>query len=182
MAHDRADLVVVDAFLDHAHQGGGDAGCLEIGQRLARARRRRSAPRMFFQRRRASANRIADRSRSPALARPASATKAWSRAMRTPLVFSMSGGSASIWRARRMSRICGWIVGSPPEICTRSGSPSLATSSIQHALRSPRASAASLRAGEDSAKHTGQVRLHVSLISISARQECCSWSGQRPQS
>ncbi len=34
----------------------------------------------------------------------------------------------------------------------------------------------------NSAKQTGQVRLQCSLISISARQECCSWSGQSPQS
>ena len=33
-----------------------------------------------------------------------------------------------------------------------------------------------------SAKHTGQVRLQTSFTSISARQECCSWSGHRPQS
>ena len=33
-----------------------------------------------------------------------------------------------------------------------------------------------------SAKHTGQLRLQASLISTIARQLCCSWSGQRPQS
>ncbi|NLS75574.1 hypothetical protein E3H11_43905, partial [Bradyrhizobium brasilense] len=39
-----------------------------------------------------------------------------------------------------------------------------------------------VRAGEESAKHTGQVKLQCSVISISARQECCSWSGHSPQS
>ena len=38
------------------------------------------------------------------------------------------------------------------------------------------------RLGEESAKQTGQARLQASLISTMARQECCSWSGQRPQS
>ena len=37
-------------------------------------------------------------------------------------------------------------------------------------------------AGDEPAKQVGQVRLQVSLISISARQLCCSWSGQSPQS
>ena len=32
------------------------------------------------------------------------------------------------------------------------------------------------------AKQTGQARLHAWLISTIARQLCCSWSGQRPQS
>ena len=35
MAHDGADLVVVDAALDRADQGGRDAARLEVGQRLA---------------------------------------------------------------------------------------------------------------------------------------------------
>ena len=34
VAHDVADLAVVDAFLDHADQRGGNAGLFEIGQRL----------------------------------------------------------------------------------------------------------------------------------------------------
>ncbi len=69
--------------------------------------------------------------------------------------------------------ICGWMVGSPPLICSRSGSPSLSTSasiipSICARLSCPG------RRGEESAKQTGQVRLQASLISISARQLCCS--------
>ena len=45
---------------------------------------------------------------------------------------------------------------------------------VEHALDRRRAAGAWLRAGEESAKQTGQVRLQCSLISISARQECCS--------
>ncbi len=78
-----------------------------------------------------------------------------------------------------MKRECS--VGSPPESCSRSGSPSEATStsirpSISSRLRSP------VRFTEESAKQTGQLRLQASLTSMIARQECCSWSGQRPQS
>jgi hypothetical protein len=83
--------------------------------------------------------------------------------------------------AARMAKNSGCKVGSPPEICTRSGSPSLATraSNILSTVASGRCF---VRAGEESAKQTGQVRLQWSLISTSARHECCSWSGQSPQS
>jgi hypothetical protein len=38
------------------------------------------------------------------------------------------------------------------------------------------------RRGDESEKQTGQLRLQASLTSMSAGQECCSWSWQRPQS
>ncbi len=78
--------------------------------------------------------------------------------MRMPLVLSMMWRIGRARAARRISRICGWIVGSPPEICSRSGCPSLSTSrssmpSISARLRVP------VCAGEELAKQVGHVRL-----------------------
>ena len=53
---------------------------------------------------------------------------------------------------------------------------------VEHALRWSARGSWPESCGEDPAKQVGQVRLQVSLISISARQLCCSWSGQSPQS
>ena len=101
--------------------------------------------------------------------------------MRMPLVFSITCLIGRRRAAAMISRICGWMVGSPPEICTRSGSPSLATRASNMRSTSARLRCV-FRLGEESAKQTGQARLQASLISTMARQECCSWSGQRPQS
>ena len=54
--------------------------------------------------------------------------------MRMPLVFSITCLIGRRRAAAMISRICGWMVGSPPEICTRSGSPSLAHQRVEHAL------------------------------------------------
>ena len=46
--------------------------------------------------------------------------------------------------------------------------------SVEHGLDGRREAAGPSSCGEDPAKQIGQVRLQVSLISISARQLCCS--------
>ena len=61
------------------------------------------------------------------------------------------------------------MVGSPPEICTRSGSPSLATRASNMRSTSARLRWVARR-GEESAQHTGQARLQASLISTIATQ------------
>src|SRR5579872_1309185 len=53
--------------------------------------------------------------------------KPGSRAMRRPLVLIIRWRIGRALAAARISKNCGWIVGSPPESCTRSGSPSEAT-------------------------------------------------------
>jgi hypothetical protein len=101
------------------------------------------------------------------------AAKSGSVAMRMPLVFSIRW--RILWRfaAAMIANSSGCRVGSPPLICNRSGSPSLPTN--VSSMRSTTASGnCPGRAGEEPAKHVGHVRLQVSLISISARQLCCS--------
>ena len=83
-----------------------------------------------------------------------------------------------------MSRICGWIDGSPPENWTASGSPSAATNASS--IASTCASASENPSGwcpvPESAKQTGQSRLHAVLTSMIPRQVCWACSGQIPQS
>jgi hypothetical protein len=90
-----------------------------------------------------------------------------------PLVFSMMWRIGRRRAASMIGRISGWMVGSPPEICTRSGSPSLATKASNMRSTSARLRCVARR-GEESAKHTGQARLQASLISTIATQLCCS--------
>ncbi len=44
-----------------------------------------------------------------------------------PFVFSITSGIPRAFAALSISRICGWIDGSPPDSWTASGSPSAAT-------------------------------------------------------
>jgi hypothetical protein len=44
-----------------------------------------------------------------------------------PFVLSITSGIPRAFAAANMSRICGWIEGSPPDSCTASGCPSAAT-------------------------------------------------------
>src|SRR3569623_1864865 len=48
--------------------------------------------------------------------------------MRTPVVLIMTWLIGRALTESRISKNCGWIVGSPPDSWTRSGSPSLSTS------------------------------------------------------
>ena len=118
---------------------------------------------------------------SPGLYAASRATNAGSCAIRTPLVLIITCRIGRALTASRIAKNSGWIVGSPPDSCTRSGSPSLATSASS--MRSTVATGRWLPCtSAASAKQTGQARLHAALISTIARQLCCSWSGQSPQS
>ena len=101
--------------------------------------------------------------------------------MRTPLVLIMMWRIGRARAAATISQNKGWMVGSPPESWTRSGSPSAFTTASSIASTSARLVWPPFPTAL-SAKQTGQVRLQASLISTMARQLCCSWSGQRPQS
>ena len=60
--------------------------------------------------------------------------KSGSCAMRMPLVLTMRCLIGRRLAASRISKKCGWIVGSPPLICTMSGSPLVADDAIEHEL------------------------------------------------
>src|SRR5215213_8463938 len=74
----------------------------------------------------------------------------------------------------------GWSVGSPPEICSTSATPS---SSISRSTIPVYVSKLTCcPPGPDSAKHVGHFRLQFDVTSTSAMQVCCSCSVQTPQS
>ena len=84
--------------------------------------------------------------------------------MRSPLVLIMTWRIGRARTASRMANSSGCSVGSPPESCTRSGSPSLATSASS--MRSMVASGSCFsRAGEEFGKadRTGQIAVLVDL-------------------
>ena len=90
--------------------------------------------------------------------------------MRMPLVFSITCLMGRRRAAARMSRICGWMVGSPPEICTRSGSPSLLTrASSMNSTSAEAAMAVPLGRGIGEAHRTGEVAGLVDLDDGQAR-------------
>ena len=95
-------------------------------------------------------------------------TKSGSCAMRMPLVLSMMWRIGRRFAAAMISRICGWIVGSPPEICSRSGSPSDATSaSIMRSISASGRCAVLLRGGIGEADRAGEV---AGLVDLDQRQ------------
>ena len=81
--------------------------------------------------------------------------------------------------ARSISRICGWMVGSPPLNWTTSG---WASSSTNRSSMPSASCSVRLYPLPALAKHVGQERLHAVFTSIRARQVCCLCSGHRPQS
>ena len=93
-------------------------------------------------------------------------------------------GCRGPWRRRSISRICGWIEGSPPESCTASGSPSARTkaSSIDSTCSSESEKPCSWGPVPESAKQIGQSRLQAVFTSMIPRQVCWACSGQIPQS
>ena len=84
--------------------------------------------------RRARTSRTAGRPRSPACRRRAARRTPRSAAMRMPLVLTIRCWIGRALARSRMAKKSGWIVGSPPEICTTSGSPSLRDDGVEHAL------------------------------------------------
>jgi hypothetical protein len=71
-----------------------------------------------------------------------------------------------------MAKSSGWSVGSPPEICSTSGSPSLRTSAVEHVFDGRQITVAgTVRTAVGVADR--QRRLQWSVISIRPRQECC---------
>lgn len=101
-----------------------------------------------------------------------------------PLVFSMTSGMPRDLAAASISRISGWIEGSPPESCTDSGSPSAATkaSSIDSTWDRLSEKPCPRMPVPESAKQIGQSRLQAVFTSMIPRQVCCACSGQIPQS
>ena len=142
----------------------------------------RSAPRRFHQRVALQAVELQIDLEARHVVRPAARRKPGSRAMRRPLVLIIR------WRIGRRLRGVedleelrdGWWAR------RRRSAPGPARPRRRPArracARSRPAAGARSRFGEESAKQTGQERLQASLTSMIARQECCSWSGQRPQS
>ena len=123
---DPADLVVVQALLQRDDQRRGDVervqpieGAPAHVAQIGAAQLRSAA--------RARASRTAGRPRSPACSSASRSANASSLAMRMPLVFTIRCWIGAAFAQSRTSKNCGWIVGSPPEICTTSGSPSLRT-------------------------------------------------------
>ena len=88
------------------------------------------------------------------------------------------------WPGRSISRIWGWIDGSPPESWTASGSPSAATKRVEHRLDLLERQREAVSCGPvpESAKQIGQSRLQAVLTSMIPRQVCWACSGQIPQS
>src|SRR5262249_32958814 len=76
----------------------------------------------------------------------------------------------------------GWMVGSPPENITTSGSPSEATKVSRPAPTWSFVSENPSGWWPESAKQIGQSRLQLVLTSMIPRHACCLCSGQRPQS
>jgi len=110
--------------------------------------------------------------------------KRGSRASRMPLVLSITNGIPRLLAAASISRISGWIEGSPPESWTASGSPSAATKASSIDSTWARVSEKPCPRGPvpESAKQIGQSRLQAVLTSMIPRQVCWACSGQMPQS
>jgi len=99
-----------------------------------------------------------------------------------PLVLRLTERIGRDWAASMNSRICRWMVGSPPENITTSASPSEATNTSS--IRSHCSSVIAYPSlwCPESAKQIGQSRLQPVLTSMIPRQACCLCSGHNPQS
>ena len=130
---DLADLAVVHALLDGHDERRRDAVPVEPLERLLADRgadRRRAGPSA----RRARTNRTAGRPRSPACSSASRAANSSLSAMRMPLVLTIRCRIGRAFARSSIAKKSGWIVGSPPEICTTSGWPSLRDDGVEHAL------------------------------------------------
>ncbi len=99
-----------------------------------------------------------------------------------PLVFRLTDLIGRSWARSMKSRICLWMVGSPPENITTSASPSQATNTSSIRAHCSRVIEYPSGWWPESAKQIGQSRLQPVLTSMIPRQACCLCSGHSPQS
>src|SRR6266511_2374000 len=103
-------------------------------------------------------------------------------ARRMPLVLRLTIFTPFSAAMRMKPRISGWMLGSPPENMTTSGSPSERTNASRPASTWSIVSENPSGWCPESAKQIGQSRLQFVLTSMIPRHACCLCSGQRPQS